>query len=180
MKKSIFAAIALISTTVFAGEYVGLDFAPNMIGKNDTPNYYQGGLTLGTEYKGFFAEGKVNFVRTKDSTDATDTGFQGAVGMNMGPFFVRGGVGEQYTTGSNFSYYTYGGGLKMPVFDNLKAIASVDNTKAFNESNDGKFTTWKVGGEFDLDKKNTAGVAFVKNTGTVESQGLQFNYGYKF
>lgn len=180
MKKTIMAvSVAMASTFAMAGEYVNLDFAPNMVAKNGVNSAYMGGLAIGSNYGPLFVEGALITERQKQVGKAMSTEAKIVGGMNIGDVTFRGGIGEQFTSNKNFGIYTYGAVYKYTGFKIINIIAQADNTVAFDKNN-GEFTTWKLGADYPLTKRDSIGINYVNRTGDIKDQGLQMTYGHSF
>ena len=136
--------------------------------------------------KNFSAAITSNF-GAKDSTGAvSNSRIEGSVtGRTKIGFFnpyVRLGVGEKFTTTTNYAYYSAEPGVTAPVGNTgLTARLGNRNRSAFDATAKSDTTnTWRLGLSYAVTKQDTIGVRYDQVRGDTNQNNLAFNYTRNF
>lgn len=201
MSKTLFitaAAVALISTSAMAGDYVGVDFSRK--DKSNVTEYHNViGMTYGHsitagQFKNVTLEGRMEdemvskpskkegLVQVKASY-APEFNFYG-----VRPYF-GGGVGYKSKSTLNFPYYTAELGAKytVPYFDNrldLKAAARLRSPFGQDSYHEGdelyRTVETSAGASYKVDKHNSVSVKAAVERGDSHYHTVNVGYAHSF
>ena len=136
--------------------------------------------------KNFSAAITSNF-GAKDSTGAvSNSRIEGSVTgrTNMGLInpYVRLGVGEKFTTTTNYAYYSVEPGVTAPLGNTgLTARLGYRYRTAFDSKVNADTTnTWRLGISYAVTKQDTIGVRYDQVRGDTNQNNLAFNYTRNF
>ena len=93
---------------------------------------------------------------------------------------VRGAVGEKYTSGNNFGYWSVEPSLAYDINDSFRVKGSWRYRNAFDSAEHDQTNTYKVGVDYKYATNTIFGVSVGKTTGNSEYTALQAAVTYKF
>lgn len=136
--------------------------------------------------KNFSAAITSNF-GAKDSTGAvSNSRIEGSVTgkTTVGLFspYVRLGVGEKFTTTTNYAYYSVEPGVTAPLGNTgLTARLGYRYRTAFDSTANADTTnTWRLGMSYALTKQDTIGIRYDRVRGDTNQNNVAFNYSRSF
>jgi len=192
------SAVALISGTALASDYVGVDFS-----RKDRANVTEYHNVLGMTYGHFITAGQFKNVtlegRMEDEMVSKPSKKEGLVQVKASyapefnfygvrPYF-GGGVGYKSKTTLNFPYYTAELGAKytVPYFDNrldLKAATRLRSPFGVNSFREGdelyRTIETSAGAAYKLDKQNSVSLKAAVEHGDSHYHTLNVGYAHSF
>lgn len=183
MKKIVIATLALVSSLAFAGSITleGQDQLGDKGAKNST-NYQ---LTVKESITTNFAAdvGFINYQQNKTESLSTrlETGVTGSFPVGPVGVYTRVAVGENYTNGANFAYYSVEPGVTYTIGKATAKVGyryrtSVVDPNVYNDTTD----TVSVGLNYALTKHDSVGVRYDRVRGDSFNHIYNVNYTRSF
>lgn len=185
MKKYLLGlAMALATSSAMADsvnlEYGFEDYIDNTTGfyRNDTQAAKAGasfdiieGMTFDVSLRGRFENGTSD-ISQRLETGVTATPFKG--------YFVRVGLGQEFTETDNFTFYNVEPGFVHPITSKLNGVIRYRYTNAFDT--DIGFETHTARGdlEYSLDENNVVAVGYDRVFNDLEANQFRINYSRRF
>jgi len=175
MKKIAIASLALFASLAFAGSVTleGQDQLGDKGAKNST-NYQ---LTVKESINNTFAAdvGFTNYQQNKTEALSTrlETGVTGSFPVGPVGVYTRVAVGEKYTNGANFAYYSVEPGVTYTIGQATAKVGYRYRTAMVDPNvNNDTTDTVRVGLAFAVTKKDTVGIRYDR------VRGDSFNHSY--
>jgi len=186
MKKiiAIIATLALAAGTAFAGTVTVEGAKINTIGGNDQMN---SNFSLSESINNTFSVHTQLASTQTDTTNSVNTRLE-VGGTATVPLFgsIKGyakvALGQKYSTGGQFTYYSIEPGITVPMSSSLTAkVAYRYRTAAENASlNKDTTDTVRVGVTYAINKKDAVGLRFDRITGDSRQDGYNVFYTRSF
>jgi hypothetical protein len=190
MKKIALATLlALVAVTASAVE-VGVEFQ-NQLGKNNGPksDNYQLSVkqavndNFAVDVKTLTVVGKSDNAETGLSSSQLEAGVTGKYNaMGLATPYVRIGLGERYTTTTNYSYYSIEPGVNIPV-----ASTGVTATVAWRyrapfdqDANQWETRTWRAALGYNITKADNVYVGYDRMRGDTQAGLTRVGYAHSF
>ena len=184
MRKFVILASLLASSIAFAGGFGSVEYS-SRDGVNGTADSSATKVTIGTDIA---SNVKLDVSLRQKTTQSTgllsDNRLEGGltVSQPVGPVtaYVRGAMGQKYSTTGDFSYYSVEPGIKYQVYDLLTVKAGYRYRDAFTASNGDQTNTWRLGAEYMLGKNYVAGIGYDRVRGDSQYNAINASIGFKF
>jgi opacity protein-like surface antigen len=184
--KKILAILAMaISSSVYAAS-VTVEYQ-DQTGVNSTTDSSLYLISVSENINKNFSAAITSNFGAKDSTGAvSNSRIEGSITgrTNMGLInpYVRIGVGQKFTTATNYSYYSIEPGVTAPLANTgLTARVGYRYRTAVDANSYADTTdTWRFGLSYALTKQDTVGVRYDRVRGDANLNSLAFNYTRNF
>jgi hypothetical protein len=192
MKKILLAALLIISFIAVAEEHMfvhgqyalrdtvsGDSANPNrqgvnlVIGHKVTPNIT---IDLGSQFR-------TEKLNSKDGSNSNRLEAGAAYAYNINQdiaLYIRGGLGEKFSSSDNFSYYSVEPGIKTQITSNIVGKVGYRYRDSFSDLGDDKTNTFRLGIEYALNKINAITIGVDRSYGNSEFVGYNVGYLVKF
>lgn len=188
--KKIVLAFALIGASFAASAADGANFGKIEYNFRDydadTRNQSGGSIVLGREVApGIKLDGKAEFRVTNGSDTISNRLEAGAtyatpITGNLG-VFVRGAIGEKFTNGDNYGYFSVEPGVTYALNKNWAVSGSYRYRDAFNDGKAGAEThRAQIGAAYALTQNTVLTASVGRSLGDVQYNAFNVGYGFKF
>lgn len=187
MKKIIVTTALLLAASVASAQNFGGIEYNYRDGYGSDKGTEQNGytLTLGTAVaKNTDVDLKTVFRRTDGSGDISnrlEVGLTQKYDLGGGfSAYARGAVGERWSNGDNFSYYSIEPGVKYAVTPALGVKVGYRYRDSFGDNNDFQTNTLRLGAEYAVTKNGSIAVGYDRFYKDSQYNGLNVGYNFKF
>lgn len=177
MKKIVLATLLALTTVsaIAADNFGKIEYAFRDV--EGDPNKNGLNLQIGHTFNKAWAVDAKSEFRRENGSDTTSNRLELGTTYTQGNLFVRGGLGDKFTSGSDYTYYSIEPGFKYEVTDGLKLVTSYRYRNAFNTSNNDEQHRAQVGAEYAVFKEEYVTASFGRTWG--DAQYNSVNVGYK-
>lgn len=184
MKKSIIAILLASVTSLVSAAEVGLEYKNynGVAGGDDAKSYslsvagkVTDNLKADVKFQNKQSDG------TEDLSTRLEAGLTGTVQL-YGPVsgYVRGAIGEKYTNGDNYSYYSVEPGVAAKLGYGFTGSLGYRYRDAFTDANGDQTRTWRAKVGYDLTKTDNVYVGFDRQRGDSEYNAWRVGYVRNF
>lgn len=182
MKKLLVTALAVLATSVFAGDSVTLEGQHiDNVGSNAQKQYV---LSAKKEISSNFAVDAAFQNAQTENTNALSTRLEaGVIGSYaVGPVsvYTRAALGEKYTNTTNFSYYSIEPGVQVPFGPLTAKVGWRYRTAVDSDTNADQTHTMRYSLNYTVTKLDTVGVRYDRVNGDNDQKVVSFNYARGF
>lgn len=187
MKKSLFAVVALVVATSASaeGNYAStkLETRDGRDGAHDSNAL---ALTVGKKINQHLSAEIYTRVKRENDTDKNNTRLEGAlIGSAETPInglsvYTRGAIGDKFSGTTDYGYWSIEPGIKYSVTDTTSVKAGLRLRDAFNTDNNDSTRTYKLSGEYALNKKESISLSYDRSYGDSKYNAIGIGYSIKF
>jgi hypothetical protein len=183
MKKIVIATIALLSSLAFAGS-ITLE-GQDQLGDKGAKNSINESVSIKESINNNFA-GDITFTNYQQSityalSTRLEAGISGSIPVGPVGVYTRVALGEKYTNGANFSYWSIEPGItyslgKVTAKVGYRYRTATTNPNVYNDTTD----TSRFGLSYAITKKDAIGFRFDRVIGDSTNHSYNLNYTRAF